>query len=1338
MQPDNLEAESPGRLGPYRLDRLLGSGGMGSVWRGWDERLQRWVALKQIRADATLRHGRERLWREARAVARLNHPAIVHVYDILEGEDGDWIVMELVEGKTVRGLLEEETVFPVARALKICREIAEGLAEAHGQGILHRDLKASNVIVTPAGRAKILDFGLAKEIPREGIFEEGSSDLTVSGHILGTCYAMSPEQALGRALDVRSDLFSLGSLLYEMLTGQAPFRADTAALSLARVVDCNPLPVHQLRSGIPPAIRVLVERLLQKEPENRPGSVAEVLAALDAAARSGASHPPRLEESTLPTIAERPVRPAAALPEKRPEKRPEKKPETQRQSSGERRTVTIVCCGLVQLERPSGEAGALAMEALSRAAITFESLGREICRELSGSLGAVLNRTLWLCFGYPQAHEDDAERAVRAARELQSRVAALPAAAEHQLAVRAGIHTGPAVVVARPSEGEVLQPGDTFDVATAIQSHTPAGRIGVSAASFQLLARKFAAQTLPAVHLKDLDATIDVYELGASLEPESFESDPVLPLVNREAELQILLDRYRLACSGSGQAVLIAGEAGIGKSRLVRELSERAERAGQTAAQAPVWLTARGSVYTQNTPLAPIVQLLSRMIFTGGVTSEHSGGEKFHRLEEVLDEHGLSRPDYAPLLGELLGLPVEESYPPLALSPEARRKRTLGAILAFFGAQAERQPVVLVIADLHWSDPSTLEFLDLLLAEVSTLPLLLVFTFRPEFTAPWRHQTSVTQLNLGRLSETHAAQMIERIIEGNIKENIEGKRLPAKVHREILVRTDGIPLFVEELTRAVLEADAPLEEPSAIPVTLGSSLLARLDRLGEAKAVAQLAAVIGRTFSLELLEALSWIQGDALRGALNRLVQAEIFHRRGPAQEGRYVFKHALIQDAAYLSLLASDRRQLHQRLARLLEEEFPAVAEAEPERMAHHCERGGLKTETVDYLLKAGQRALQGSAAVETVSHLTRALDLLPVPRTSPELLERELSLRSVLALALGAIQGWGAPDVAANAERCVALCLEIGEGAPLVPSLYGLWTCHFMRADRQPCIDLADEIARRASTPAQIYVSHAIRAYTAYHRGRFAEALALAEQATALFEPDMLPEIEIFGSESLLLPYVYQVWSLWALGEPDEAVRRQDEMFSVVETLEFPFLLGTALLCEMTLLHDLRVPERVEELAERLMTLAGEQEAVFLSAAAQCGKGWALCQRGDLAGGTVLIQAGLDLFAATGTRLGMGYWTCYLIEAHLAAGRLAEGLAVTREALALSETQLDVNDDAELLRLEGEFLCASGDPGAAEASFLKSLEVAREQGARAFELRTAASLARLLEEQGRGDEAH
>jgi len=1312
---DHLEGE---RIGPYRLDNPIGSGGMGKVWRAWDERLRRHVAIKRVLRDSVAQ-GRERLRREARAVARLSHPSIVHIYDLLEGDASDWIVMELVSGQNLRQLLDREGCLGVGQALQLGREIAEGLAEAHTHGILHRDLKTANIMVTAAGRAKILDFGLAKELQGEGTGTAGfDPSLSVTGVVLGTCFAMSPEQVLGSDLDVRSDLFSLGSLLYEILTGGAPFRAEEARASLARVLQHRPRPLHEVRPEVPLGLSRLIERLLEKEASDRPasaGEVSEVLASLAAkysfesagsgkGSGAGATAETFVDEMT-PTLVE-------------------PQPAQDRRGSGsgsavggERRTVTVLCCSLVQAEG----SGPVDLEVLSDSMVTFEGFARTVCRDLSGHLGAVLSHMLWIYFGYPVGHEDDTLRAVRAARELMAR-ARQSGLLLRGLALRFGIHTGPAVVWARPGQQDRLQLGSTLDLAMGIQSAAPINSIVVSTLSQRLLTRGFSTRALPPAHLKDVDGPVEIYEVGDPLEVQERESSPIAPLVNREAELQILLDRYRLACSGSGQAVLIAGEAGIGKSRLVRALSEQAS----AVAEPPTWLIAHGSTFTQNTPLAPIIHLLERTLFAA--SAEGSAEEKLRRLEEVLDEHGLPLPDYAPLLGALLSISTEERYPPLVLSPEARRKRTLTAILALLGAMAERRPVVLVIEDLHWVDPSTLELLDLLLGEISSLPLLLVATFRPEFTAPLRHQTSVTQLGLSGLSENHVTQLVRQVA--------EGKGLPAEMHREIVVRTDGNPLFVEELTKAVLEADAPLRGPAGVPFTLGASLLARLDRLGEAKAVAQLAAVVGRTFSLELLEALSWIKGAALHSAISRLVQAEILYRRGPAREARYIFKHALIQDAAYLSLLASDRQQLHQRLAGLLQEEFPAVAEAEPELMAHHCERGGLPMEAVRYLQQAGTRAMQRSAQLEAMRHLTRALDLLLALPPAPELLRPEFELRAALGPCLTAVKGWGAPEVAANAERSIALTRELGEGGQLVPSLFGLWTFHVLQGNRQPSIDLAAELERLAETPVQIFISYSAQVVTSMYRGRFAEVLALAEQAAALFEPNLLPEFALFGEESTLLSRVCEFWTLWIVGRPEAAVRKRDAMLAIVEALRSPFQLGFGLLFDIVLCHALREVEQVDRVAKRLIGLAQEQDFPFLESLARCAQGWVACQRGDLSG-IAQIQAGLDVHLATGSKLPRGYWLTYLIEAQLLAGQIPEGLATVREAQTMSEVQLDVFYDAEILRLEGELLRASGDAGAAESAFLRALEVARERGAHAFELRAATSLGSLLAEQGRAGEA-
>ncbi|HYG62496.1 MAG TPA: protein kinase, partial [Thermoanaerobaculia bacterium] len=459
---DHLQGET---IGPYRLDAPIGSGGMGTVWRAWDERLRRHVAVKRVLRDSEVR--RERLRREAQAVARLSHPAIVHVYDLLEGDGADWIVMELVSGEDLRKILDRTARLDVGQALHLGRQIAEGLAEAHAQGILHRDLKAANVMVTASGRAKILDFGLAKTLRGEG---SGAADvdqsLSLPGTVLGTCYAMSPEQALGHDLDPRSDLFSLGSLLYEMLTGSAPFRAEDARSSLARVLYFQPRPLREVRPEVPSGLSSLIERLLEKEPAKRPagaGEVARILAtlattSLESSNSSGAGGKVAAStaNSILETIVER--LPVAEVPA--PIKPPagEGRRDPSSGVGGERRTVTVVCCSVVSAEA----AVPLELELLSASMSSIESLAQEVCRDLAGHLGAVLSHMVWIYFGYPVSHEDDAVRAVRAARELMVR-AREAGLLRRGLALRFGIHTGPAVVWLRPGQADRLQLGSTFD-----------------------------------------------------------------------------------------------------------------------------------------------------------------------------------------------------------------------------------------------------------------------------------------------------------------------------------------------------------------------------------------------------------------------------------------------------------------------------------------------------------------------------------------------------------------------------------------------------------------------------------------------------------------------------------------------------------------------------------------------------------------------------------------------------------------------------------------------------------------------------------------------------------
>jgi class 3 adenylate cyclase/tetratricopeptide (TPR) repeat protein/predicted Ser/Thr protein kinase len=1311
-----MQSEPPGeppgseKIGPYRLERAVGTGGMGTVWCAWDERLRRHVAIKQV-VTGHVAHARERLRREASVVARLNHPAIVQIYDLVERDDGDWIVMEFVGGRNLRRLLDEEGPLPVLRAVEIGGEIAQGLAEAHAQGILHRDLKAANLMVTPAGRAKILDFGLAKELREDG----DAPSLSLPGTILGTCYAMSPEQVQGLDLDARSDLFSLGSLLYEGLAGKPPFRGDDARESLARILSLELPPLDRIRPEVPGELASLIGALLEKERDRRPRSAAEVAAAL------ASIHAALVQESgdrgraSSATFIE-PVRlqsapfPGGNGPAQNARSRQE----------GERRRITVTCCGLVGVDESSDEARFLDIEILSEVMALFEERAREVVEELGGRIGAVLGNILWYYFGFPQAQEDDADRAVRAARVLMAQAEELGRraglAGPEKTGLCVALSTGAAVVAGRPGKEPQLQLGSTLDLAMSLQAAARPNRLVVSGDDHRLFSRSFKLEPLDAIRLRGFDSPLPLYQVEEALDALSG-VDEMTPLVGRESELGLLMDRFQTARSGSGQAVMIRGEAGIGKSRLVRALRER-------LTDQATWLICYGSPYTRSSPLSPVVELLERQVFT---PADATPEQKKSRLERLLRDYGIPLPEEnAAVLASFLGH-SSDRFPQLAMSLDARRQRTLEILLALLAEKAERGPLVLIVEDLHWIDPSTVELLDSLLDEIAGLPLMLVATFRPEIQPAWRNWAGITQISLGRLTDGET----EALVAG-----LAGARdLPSTMRGQIVAKTDGVPLFIEELTKTVLEGVGSDEE---IPSTLAGSLMARLDRHGEAKEVAQLASVIGRAFSFDLLAAISGMEEEALRRRLDELIRTELLYRRGMGTQARYVFKHALLQDAAYLSLLKRQRRQIHERIARVLEERR-AGPEAEPELLAHHCEMAGLIPQAVAALHHAAHRARQRAAFSECLSHCRKGIEILGSLPPSRQRSEQELALRTAMRFALVPLRGYSSRDVEENAARCHALCKELGDMPGLVPTLYSLYEHNLLRGHREAYIELTEEIRRSGcGSEEDVYIGLLAKSTTSFFEGALQETLSTAGQARALYRPELHACLtQTFREEVILMPGQYESWSLWLQGRPDEALRTNEENLSIARGFASPYARATASVYEMVLWHELRDVARVHQLAEELLVITREQRFEFLLALALLGSGWSLLYLGDPEEGFARMRSGKEIHKTVGARFTRVYWRTYLIEACMKTGRFPEGLSAIEGALASRGAEPIVFYDAELYRMKGEILYGTSAVTEAEAAFRQALEITRLQGTRALELRAATSLGRLLHEQGRHDEA-
>jgi class 3 adenylate cyclase/predicted ATPase len=1014
----------------------------------------------------------------------------------------------------------------------------------------------------------------------------------------------------------------------------------------------------------------------------------------------------------------------------------------------ERRQLTVLFCDLVDSTRLASH---LDPEDYRTVVQAYQQTCAAVIQPFDGHIAQYLGDGLLVYFGYPQAHEDDAQRAVYAALGILDAMRTLGARlaqdTDVRLAVRLGIHTGLVVVGAMGGgdKQEQLALGDAPNIAARLQGLAAPDALVISEATYRLVQGYFVCQDLGAHPVRGIDQPIVIYQVlqesAAQSRLDVVVARGLTPLVGREEEMGLLLRRWAQSQDGLGQVVLLSGEAGIGKSRLVEVLRERAEHEGGPR------LVFRCSPYYQQSALYPVIEHLQRRLqFRRDDTSE----TKLAKLEQGLQASRLPLDEVVPLLATLFAVPLPEArYTPLHLSPQRQRQKTLDVLLAWLVAEAGSKPTLTVWEDLHWADPSTLEFLSLLVDQTPTARLLTLFTCRPEFRPSWPSRSYLTHLTLGRLGDAQVGAIIERIA--------DGKALPAEVVQQIVAKTDGVPLFVEELTKAILESGLLQEREHryeltgplpllTIPATLHDSLMARLDRLATGKEVAQLAATLGRTFPYELLRAVSPLDEATLQRALARLVEAELLYQRGMLPQATYIFKHALIQEAAYQSLLKVRRQQYHQRIAQVLSEHFPDTVEAHPELLAHHYTEAGLYMQAIGYWQRAGQQAIQRSANLEAIVHLRQGLALLMMLPDTPARTQRELDFQMALGPVLMATKGYAAEETGNAYTRARELCQHVGESPQLFSVLYGLCLFYIVRAELQTARELGEQLlslAQHQYDPAHLLVAHQALGATLFHSGEFAASRQHSEQGIALYNPQQHHTLTfVYGHNFGVVCGFYAAWALWCLGALDASLHRSHEALTLAQELSHPYSLAWCLQHAARLHYCCREVHMIHERTEALMALCTQQGFEHFAATGTILRGWVLAAQGQGEEGITHMRQGLDVSQATGTGVNRPTFLAMLAEAYGQHGQVQEGLSVLIEAQVAVDKSGEHWYEAELYRLRGELLRhADGAKRMAELTpevcFQKAIDIARQQEAKSWELRATMSLARLWQQQGKRQEA-
>ncbi len=1323
----------PEQFGRYRILRELGRGGMGAVYLALDGQLGRNVALKIpfFREDDE-KEAVERFYREARAMAIVQHANLCPVFDVGQFEQWHFLTMAFIDGQPLSNVLKDSNFLSVTQAATLMKTVATAVQKAHDVGVVHRDLKPANIMLNKDGDPIIMDFGLARRK------SSGEVDLTQIGAVFGSPAYMAPEQVEARHDEIgpATDVYALGVILYQMVTGQRPFQGSVMSI-FAQILSKAPDPPSKWRPGLPPELDSICLKALAKSPSERHAS-----AAMFAEELSYLVNPAGSDVKTISYQSRTEVESVAGA-------------EADSTSNGrsrrdaELRQVTVAVFSYESdCDEDSVNTSQTSMssqsELLHEQSQSFAAFVNEEAAQLGGVTVRGTGQEVLTCFGFPRAFEDAPQRAIRAALQVMRKLAA-PDAQRGKLPLAsqawALLHSGEAVaeVVGDSQGADVSLVGEARNTALRLSGIVEPGTVVVSTATYQRVALYFECESLGTQRVRGISQPVELFkvtkEAASRNRVELVDPGNLSPLVGRDTELLILKDRWEQAQDGLGQIVLLIGDAGLGKSRLIRELREHVIGSDTEGAAVIEWRCAQ---HQQGTSYFPVVEFLTRLFDF----ENHSAADRLGTVVRYLRDWKMESTENVSLLCGLLGVATDDRFPALALSPQKVKERTEKLLLQWLKQMVAISPMLFIVEDLHWLDPSTLQLLEKYVTEFEAGRMLSLLTFRPEFETPWKSSPHQTQIALNRLTRRQIGEMMRKRT---------GRRdIPELILQQVIDRTDGIPLFVEEFTVVIIESGVlDRSENGAdsssllkiIPSTLHDLLLSRLDRMTADREVIQLASTIGREFGFGLLSASCTLPEAQLQIELDKLVKAEILFMKGDAADASYIFKHALLQDAAYRSMLTKRRQACHQRIAEVIESKFDDIVKSQPALLAHHFNEAGNFDKASQYWLKAGQKSQQQSANVEAISQLSQGLKILQTLAESEQRDQLELAFQTALFPVLMAARGWSAPEVGTAIERAQQLCSKYGTVEDQFFVMWGLWGWRVIRADMDICEGIARDIMKlvETSTEGKELLSEAywVVGCTAYYKGDFTNGLKLLEQGRALTDGEKERGYALkTGQHCSVMCNSHTALALWQLGFPAKALQRVEETISIAKGIGHPFSFAMSLFFGRQVLQFCGRDQQVRDRIEEEYKICHEQGFLFFEVHAIFGRGDLLLREGNIEEARKLFGQGLAMISGAGANLSMDHPYRNIAEAYVLAGLPDDAQEWLDRGFDLVEKHHERGMESEFLRLKGLLALAAGDEKGCEACYQSAVDVARRQRANSWELRTTISFAELRRRQGRASE--